>query len=265
MKKDYITAESEASASAASEEFWTGRWDEKNIEVKDLSTSEEWGAIAGYFDKLPMEAKILDAGCGTGEWVLWLLERGFDVTGIDISDKTVKRLNAAFPGEHFKTGDVLNLDCDTESFDAVISWGVFEHFEEGMQKPLREAARVLKKGGMLMISVPHDNLRHGIRGRGNLESWDGVFSKSGGYTKPVRFYQWRMTMEELRRELLIAGYKPCAINPIYKRDGFQRFLEWDMGLKPGSMPFRVINRIVTATGMIPKSFSHMIIAVAEKI
>jgi len=53
--------------------------------------------------------------------------------------------------------DVGALAIGDSTCDAYISLGVMEHFPEGMQRPLSEAKRVLRSGGIIILQVPHFN------------------------------------------------------------------------------------------------------------
>ena len=86
-------------------------------------------------------AKILDAGAGAGETVLLLRSLGYDACGIDL----VPRASCV------QKGDFLNTGFPERSFDAVISQCAF--FISGeMPRAVCEAWRVLKEGGLLLLS-----------------------------------------------------------------------------------------------------------------
>ena len=103
-------------------------------------------------------AKILEAGCGLGGWVNYFYLKKFQVVGLEIDDELVqqvKRYNSKIPVEK---GDIFNIHYPDSHFDAYISLGVIEHFEEGPIAALREANRVLKNGGLAFITVPYLNI-----------------------------------------------------------------------------------------------------------
>ena len=86
-------------------------------------------------------AKILDMGAGAGETVTILRTQGYEAVGIDLAPR----------GENVEKADFLCAPFPKESFDAVISQCAF--FVSGNAgKALSEAYRVLKKGGILMLS-----------------------------------------------------------------------------------------------------------------
>ncbi|MDI9517913.1 MAG: class I SAM-dependent methyltransferase [Bacillota bacterium] len=84
--------------------------------------------------------KILDMGAGSGTTVKLLKKLGFDAFGIDLN-----------PGEGVEKGDMLNTNFSNESFDAIISECSFFITKDSC-KVLKEANRILKKGGKLLLS-----------------------------------------------------------------------------------------------------------------
>ena len=90
---------------------------------------------------LPPGAEILDMGAGSGETVSLLRSLGYVARGIDLSPR----------GEGVERGDFLHLPYPDGSFDAVVSQCAF--FVSGeVPGALREARRVLKPGGKLLLS-----------------------------------------------------------------------------------------------------------------
>ncbi len=90
---------------------------------------------------LPRGARILDMGAGAGEALRLLRESGFDAVGIDLVPR----------GKSVEQGDLLRAPFPDGGFDAVLSQCAF--FVSGDQPAaLREAYRLLKPGGKLLLS-----------------------------------------------------------------------------------------------------------------
>jgi SAM-dependent methyltransferase len=101
---------------------------------------------------------ILEAGCGLGIEVVYLRGAGYRVIGIDYAENALMQLNAYRPGHLLSAGDVHQLPCPDGVFGAYLSFGVLEHFDFGPGPALREANRVLRPGGLLVLTVPYPNL-----------------------------------------------------------------------------------------------------------
>jgi SAM-dependent methyltransferase len=115
--------------------------------------------IDAVFDRLlPRDGKILEAGAGRGRWVFHLRRRGLDAVGIELASTEVANAKRSDPDIPIIVGNVLRMPFPDNSFAAVISLGVLEHFEDGPQEAFREIQRVLVPGGLLFVTVPIRNL-----------------------------------------------------------------------------------------------------------
>jgi SAM-dependent methyltransferase len=99
---------------------------------------------------LPARAKVLDAPCGAGALTLALTEAGLDAWGVDLTDEAEAAL-----GDHFVRANLSEtLPWPASSFDAIFSTEGIEHLENRFAF-LREAHRVLKPGGILLLTTPN--------------------------------------------------------------------------------------------------------------
>ncbi len=185
---------------------------------------DEYRIMKPYLDRLQKPARILDGGCGLGDWTARLTEERHSVVGLDLSNKNVAQIEQLFPDCASQVGDIRQTGAPDESFDGYFSWGVFEHFEEGLQPCIREGHRLLKPGGYLFVSVPFDNLRHSLLGA------RAGRNRASPIQDARRFYQWRLTRSELRRELAMGGFEVLDVKPIHKRQGILRSLHHEFGL-----------------------------------
>lgn len=266
MQKDYMTAQSAPDAGDNASEidqiaaFWTKVWeDHRGNESATLAieSTDEFRCIKSYLKAMPPGAKILDGGCGLGQWVAYLKHRGFDPLGIDISAPTVQRLTEMFPDCAWSVEDINAMPYGDGEFDAYLSWGVFEHFESGVAKPLQEASRVLKDNGLLFISVPQDSWRV-LLGRMR----DPITGK-GPLRHEQLFYQWRFTRKEIAFEVSRHGFEVLSVTPIHKIEGARRMTHsWIGGFStslPGEMMARSLKCILPGSIM-----GHMLLVVARR-
>jgi ubiquinone/menaquinone biosynthesis C-methylase UbiE len=99
--------------------------------------------------------KILDAGCGEGFVVSYLLQ-GNDrlaITGIDCSPQAIEMARQMVPGVLFDVGDLREMPYGDDSFDLVMCLEVLEHLPDP-HKGLRELRRVTSTH--CLVSVPHE-------------------------------------------------------------------------------------------------------------
>ena len=113
------------------------------------------------FDRfLPQNGIILEGGCGLGQYITIWSNEDRKVVGLDFTINPLKYFKESYPqySNYIVNGDVSKLPFPDNTFDAYYSGGVVEHFEDGPYEALKEAYRVLKPNGFLIISVPFYNL-----------------------------------------------------------------------------------------------------------
>lgn len=117
--------------------------------------------LGDYLDamRIARTARILDMGCATGLAARAIARRAdFEghVTGIDLSPYLVEAAKRLAEEEglaerlEFRPGDVRRLDFADSTFDALVAHTLFSHVEDPLSV-LKEAARVVKPGGMIGI------------------------------------------------------------------------------------------------------------------
>lgn len=122
--------------------------------------------------------RILDAGCGTAFHAIRLAQMGLRVDGIDYSqfaiDQALDAVEASGVRDRvsLRQGDITSLDIADDSYDAVLCLGVLMHVPD-IDAAIRELSRVLKPGGVLLLSESNRNAPEHILQR----IWWRFFSK----------------------------------------------------------------------------------------
>jgi len=129
----------------------------------DVARTVEAVSVGHYYLNRPFNKylkkglKILEGGCGVGQYVIYFHREAYDIVGIDFAENTINRIREFDSRIPVKVANVLDLPFEDDTFDIYYSGGVVEHFEEGPERALQEAYRVLKPGGLLLITVPFVN------------------------------------------------------------------------------------------------------------
>lgn len=107
--------------------------------------------------------RLLDFGCGGGDFLCRMRDEGWQVTGVDASLSTVRRLNREL-GLHVLHGTLPHPELQPHSFDVITMWHALEHVPDP-RSVLREARRLLTPHGRLYVAVPNiDSLAFRIFG-----------------------------------------------------------------------------------------------------
>lgn len=136
--------------------------------IAATNLDEMFGRIDIYlFDQLlrgriPREARILDAGCGDGRNIRYLLDAGYDVSAVDADPNAIGEVmrlaadkNAELPPTNFRREPVEAMSFDDASMDVVLSIAVlhFAQSDEQFEAMLESIWRVLKPGGLFFCRL----------------------------------------------------------------------------------------------------------------
>lgn len=185
---------------------WTnsqGDWDNvwRGHDVKSYLASASTGNLGEYeflTRVLPKDRPVLEAGCGLGQFVAALRQRGYTVEGVDFAEATIRVVREHLPDLPVRVGDIYRLEVPDGFYGGYISLGVLEHNADGPAAALREAARVLGEGGVACISVPFLNAKR----RRLRERLPAVPPTA---TTRDQFYQYYYSPEEFGSLLSAAG------------------------------------------------------------
>ncbi len=153
--------------------------------------------------------KVLDVGCGRGEFLVSALERGWDAWGLEVSASAVSQLPEQL---RFRAvvGSLPNAPFPDGSFDALTFFDVLEHVRQPISF-LASGRRLLKSGGCLIITTPDaGSFKARVRGR---------FWKYFTFERYLHLYHFSANTLEL--SLIAAGFEVARW---FKREGTPLFM-----------------------------------------
>lgn len=168
---------------------------------KALALAMPWRRTAILSDSRFLDVlepgRMLDVGCGTGAFVAWMAQRGWQAHGIDFDEKAVATARM-YPGVTADVGDLHSQKFPDDHFDAVTLSNVIEHVPNPPEV-FAECRRILKPGGRLVMMTPNLNAEgHRIFGR----YWRGL--------EPPR-HLFLFTPGSMRAIARRAGFRRMAI------------------------------------------------------
>jgi SAM-dependent methyltransferase len=115
--------------------------------------------IYRQLSSVPVGSRILDLGCCESPVALELASNGYQVTGVDIRDYALRH-----PNLEFVKADICSTNLELNRYDVAISLSTIEHIGLGAygdplgeslpQAAIREIFRVLKRGGLFLVTLP---------------------------------------------------------------------------------------------------------------
>lgn len=124
--------------------------------------AEGWAELWGSFADPAREAiiaataigpgtRVLDAGCGSGEFLSLLVERGADAVGADPAPAMVALAREAGTGGNVELADIENLPFADAAFDVATAVNALQ-FADDTTAAVRELARVTRPAGLVAVS-----------------------------------------------------------------------------------------------------------------
>lgn len=168
--------------------------------VRNFSISQK----VNFIEKLKKKGKLLDYGCGTGEFLNAAYKRGWKIAGIEPNEKARNQANLKLHNKVKKSIDEIKKE---NTYDVITLYHVLEHIHE-LRKTIKNLLTHLKSNGYLIIAVP------------NHESWDGKnYGKYwAGWDVPRHLYHFNLkSMEKFNEEfnLETKEIKPMKFDSFY--------------------------------------------------
>jgi SAM-dependent methyltransferase len=184
----------------ADNQFWTEHWASETLThlLEVAETSPLTGFVSSY---VRTGRRVLEGGCGLGQYVRYFGRQGVDIVGVDFSGPAIARHREEFPDSDVREADLEALPFEDGSIDVYISLGVIEHAEHGAAAILSEARRVLAADGDLLLSTPYLNLSRRLLRR-RIEREQQAARDAG-----ASFYQYAFDAPTLDAILAEAGFR----------------------------------------------------------
>jgi len=162
--------------------------------------------------------RVLDAGCGTGAYTEWLVDRGAEVIGVDVSEPMLDRARdrVADRAEFHRADLAEPLEFAREdAFDGVVSALALDYVED-WRAPFGAFARLLAPGGFLVFTVPHPFDEYPLE---EDENYFEVERRVKEWSVDVPYF--RRPLGEMLGPLLETGFRLDAITEPGPTDRFR--------------------------------------------
>ncbi|MBC3759897.1 class I SAM-dependent methyltransferase [Hyunsoonleella sp. SJ7] len=146
------------------------------------------------------ERKLLDIGCGTGDFLQIAQQNNWKVFGIEPNENARAIANAKTNNSVFEIDELLKFEAN--SFDVITLWHVLEHLPK-LKEHISTFKELLKPSGRLIIAVP------------NYKSYDAKHYKSFWAAYDVPRHLWHFNQESIANLMVKFGFKVEKTKPMW--------------------------------------------------
>lgn len=148
-----------------------------------------------YYQTIPCSenGKVLDIGCGSGSYLAWLKQLGWQAYGVEMNKDCVEFAAKEYGIDIF-CGDLLEAKFPDSYFDCVTMWSFLEHCRSPLET-LKETNRILKQGGLMVIFVP------------NFDSLEIRVLREKSFLTDIPRHLYNFSPRTLQAMLIKAGFK----------------------------------------------------------
>jgi 2-polyprenyl-3-methyl-5-hydroxy-6-metoxy-1,4-benzoquinol methylase len=144
--------------------------------------------------------RMLDFGCGAGDFMKRMRDHGWTVEGIDVSPEIARHVRES-AGVPVHVGSLPHPEICPESFDTVVMWDSLEHVHHP-RTVLRGARESLRSGGLLVIGVP------------NFASWSRPHFRENWYGLELPRHLTHFTPKSLSSMVEAEGFRVLSISQV---------------------------------------------------
>lgn len=169
-------------------------------------------------ERYAKKGRILDVGCGRGDFLTMMRERGWECSGLELDSRVAQKSSE---GVDLRPGSLSDVRFPDAHFEAVTFWHVFEHVKEPAWT-LKECARILKPGGLLVLAVP------------NLASLQSRLAGKGWFHLDPPFHLYHYSAANIRNLLEKSGFEVLLVRHFsfeYNPYGFIQSIYNSMGFR----------------------------------